>query len=272
MLANIHLGWGYSNAQSFLYSIGAEKGFSIGANFDFTNPALGSDFDGFAATSTSAPTTGCLAPAPRARPARGPRHQRGQLPGARALLRGRLRRPADSTTSFAIKLIQGGLALRGYPPVITAGRSSALFNRRVPLPHHSTSIGDFRPFLSSSSGCRHPLHRLRRRLRRRQHREVQDRCGRRAMARLLARYVLNFTFRIGYAKGLASGVSTNFILSRPSPSKKKFGYSAFASALAAGAFFAFLAGAKLLLPHQRHTRGNRPRRQRSRSILPEPVA
>jgi len=69
------------------------------------------------------------------------------------------------------------------------------------------------------------------------------------MARLsLLAYVLNFTFRIGYAKGLASGGLDKFYFVATVPSKKKFGYSAFASALAAGAFFAFLAGAEVASP------------------------
>ncbi len=48
-LSTIHLGWGYSGSQGYLYSVGSERGFDIGASFDYADPAIGSDFSGFAA-------------------------------------------------------------------------------------------------------------------------------------------------------------------------------------------------------------------------------
>jgi outer membrane protein assembly factor BamA len=40
------LNWSYSNAQSYLWSLSAEKGFSLSASLDISHPTLGSDYTG----------------------------------------------------------------------------------------------------------------------------------------------------------------------------------------------------------------------------------
>src|SRR5262249_40352444 len=50
LLGTVHLGWSYSNAQGWLWSVGAERGFSLGAGVDVADPWLGSEFSGYAAS------------------------------------------------------------------------------------------------------------------------------------------------------------------------------------------------------------------------------
>ncbi|RYG68683.1 hypothetical protein EON77_15295, partial [bacterium] len=50
LMTMLSLSWSYSNAQSYLWSVSPEKGFSLSANVSVTHPALASDFSGFAAT------------------------------------------------------------------------------------------------------------------------------------------------------------------------------------------------------------------------------
>src|SRR5207245_2513406 len=45
-----NFGWSYSNVERYLYSVGPEKGFSLGANFNVSDPAIASDFSGYSAS------------------------------------------------------------------------------------------------------------------------------------------------------------------------------------------------------------------------------
>ncbi|WP_394824133.1 hypothetical protein [Pendulispora albinea] len=203
MMASVHLGWGYSNAQRFLYSIGAEKGFSISANFDFTNTAIASDFSGYGATldfSTyfTMPWLQHHALALHA----GTGTSGGNF-GRAYSVGGMVDLPLYDVVRNV--LIQGGVALRGYPPVAEAGRHYALFNAeyRFPIVNIDRGFSTFPVFFNRLTGAVFLDYGS----------AFDDATtamfktgvgGELWLDSLLA-YILNFTFRIGYAKGLASG-------------------------------------------------------------------
>ncbi|MBF5066033.1 hypothetical protein G6O45_22610, partial [Salmonella enterica subsp. enterica serovar Istanbul] len=47
LASSLHLGYTYSNAERYLWGVGAERGYSLSLGFDLTDPKLGSDFAGF---------------------------------------------------------------------------------------------------------------------------------------------------------------------------------------------------------------------------------
>ncbi|WP_394844426.1 hypothetical protein LZC95_46150 [Pendulispora brunnea] len=205
MLATLHLGWGYSNAQRFLYSVGAEKGFSLGANFDFTNTAIASDYSGFAANIdfTSYHLMPWLAHHSLALHM-GTGLSGGSFPGRGPFYVGGF---VDLPLLDIVRntLIQGGIALRGYPPVILAGRNYALFNAEYRFPIVNIDRGfstlplffkriTGTAFLDYGSAFDDAATA-----------QFKTGAGGELWIDTLMAYVVDFTFRLGYAKGLASG-------------------------------------------------------------------
>ncbi|MEO7112572.1 MAG: hypothetical protein ABI183_19155, partial [Polyangiaceae bacterium] len=117
-VSDLHLGWGYSNAQSFLWSVAGEKGFSVSANIDATSPAIASDYAGFAASVDF--TTYHVMPWLRHHALAihgGAGTSGGTFPGHGPFyVGGFVDLPVYDTVRN--QLIQGGITLRGYPPVI----------------------------------------------------------------------------------------------------------------------------------------------------------
>ncbi len=204
-LGTLSLGWGYSNAQRFLWSIGPEKGFSLSANLDFTNPALASDFTGFAAsTSFAAYTT-----MPWLQHHSLGFHASGGTSGGNFpghgpyYVGGFVDLPVYDTVRNI--LIQGGVTLRGYPSVIEAGRNFALFNAeyRFPLLNIDRGLSTLPIFLQRISGnvfvdygSAFDLAETA---------KFKTGTGAELWFDSLLGYVIGFTFRLGYAHGWASG-------------------------------------------------------------------
>jgi outer membrane protein assembly factor BamA len=133
-VGSVHVGYGYSNAQSYLWSVGPERGMSVSASFDLADKALASDFSGFTATAQLAlyypmpwlqhhalalhASTGTAA---------------GSYPGRGTFyVGGFVDEPVIDTVRSS--LIQGGIVLRGYPVVAEVGRNYALFNAEYRFP------------------------------------------------------------------------------------------------------------------------------------------
>lgn len=132
--SSIALRFGYSNAERYLWSVAPERGFSLSVGFDFTDPALGSDFSGFATNGDF--TTYFHMPWLRHHSLglhAGGGTSGGTFPGRGAFYVGSF---ADLPIVDVVRnqLIQGGIVLRGYPQVAVAGRSYVLGNAEYRFP------------------------------------------------------------------------------------------------------------------------------------------
>jgi hypothetical protein len=204
-LGSLHLGWGYSNAQSYLWSVGAESGISIGASVDISDPALASDYSGYAATLAFA--TYLTMPwlqhhalglhvsggaAGDNRGGRGPFYVGGFI---------------DLPVIDVVRnsLIQGGVVMRGYPVVAESGDYYALFNAeyRFPIVNVDRGPSTLPIFLQRISGAAFVDYGSA--FNDANAAEFKTGVGGELWFDLTLGYILNFTFRAGYAKGLASG-------------------------------------------------------------------
>jgi hypothetical protein len=204
-LGAIHLGWGYSNAESYLWSVGAEHGFSVGAGFDMADPWLASDFTGYAASFNFA--TYLLMPWARHHALAlhvGGGYGGGNLGGRGPFyVGGFLDLPLVDTVRNT--LIQGGIQLRGYPVAYEIGSDYALFNAeyRFPIANIDRGLSTLPIFLNRVSGAAFvdfgsafddPRQA-----------QFKTGVGGELWFDFNLGYILGFTFRAGYAKGLASG-------------------------------------------------------------------
>jgi len=134
LASTVHLGYSYTNAERYLYGVAAERGFTLGLGFDLSDPILGSDFTGFVTNGDF--TAYYLMPWLR--------HHSLAVPLGGGTSGGAFpRRGAFYVGSFVDLplvdtvrnvLIQGGITLRGYQPVATAGRSYTLANLEYRFP------------------------------------------------------------------------------------------------------------------------------------------
>ena len=134
MLGFIHLGYAYSNAERFLWSVGPERGFSIGANVEITDPALASDFTGYSSSFNF--ISYHLMPWFQHHSLAlhfGGGMSGGNYPGRGAFFVGGYQ-DLPLVDTVRNTLIQGGVVLRGYPVVVEAGRNYALFNGEYRFP------------------------------------------------------------------------------------------------------------------------------------------
>ena len=204
-LGALHLGWGYSNAQRYLWSVGAEKGFSLTANIDFTNPAVASDFTGVAAATDFSTYFAMPWLQHHALGLHfGGGTSGGTFPGRGPFfVGGFVDLPVVDTVRNS--LIQGGITLRGYPSVIESGRSYALFNAEYRFPLVNIDRGastlpffvqriNGNVFLDYGSAFNDASLA-----------EFKTGSGAELWFDTLLGYVLAFTFRLGYAHGWASG-------------------------------------------------------------------
>jgi hypothetical protein len=216
-LGTLHLGWGYSNAQGYLYSVGNERGYSLSATFDIADQALASDFTGYATTFNLA--TYYLMPWLRhhtlALHASG--GMSGGNRGGRGLfyVGGFIDLPVVNVVQNY--LIQGGLALRGYPVVAESGAYYALLDAeyRFPIANVDRGPSTLPLFLNRISGaafvdCGSAFDNA-------ATAEFKTGVGGELWFDMTLGYVLGFTFRAGHAKGLASGGidKTYFVASIP---------------------------------------------------------
>lgn len=202
--SSIHLGYAYTNAERYLWSVGPERGSSLSLAFDLTDPMLGSDFSGFAVTGDFVTylTMPWLEHHSLALHA-GAGTSGGSFPGRGAFfIGGFVDLPVVDTVRNL--LIQGGITLRGYPAVAEAGRSYTLGNAEYRFPILNVDRGDstLPVFLNRVTGAAFidygsAFDSFR-------DARFKTGVGGELWFDMTLGYVLPFTFRLGYAKGLAS--------------------------------------------------------------------
>jgi outer membrane protein assembly factor BamA len=205
LASSIHLGYSYTNAERYLWSVGNERGFTFGLDFDLTDPAIGSDFQGFVTKSDVTvyqlmPWLKHHAVALHA----GAGTSGGVFPGRGAFYVGSF---VDVPIVDTVRnvLIQGGITLRGYPPVIVAGRSYALGNMeyRFPIVNVDRGPSTLPVFVNRISGnvfldYGSAFDQL-------DAAKFKTGTGAELWFDSTLGYVLSLTFRLGYARGLSSG-------------------------------------------------------------------
>jgi Tol biopolymer transport system component len=204
-IGTLHLGWGYSNAVSTLWSVSNESGFDVGASLDVADRSLASDSSGYAATVNFATYLSM----PFLRHHVLALHGGGGTSGGNAAGRGPyyIGGFVDLPVVNVVQndLIQGGIELRGYPVVGEEGENYALFNGeyRFPIVNVDRGASTLPFFLQSISGAAFLDYGS----------AFQDAStarfktgvGGELWFNMTLGYTLGFTFRTGYAKGLASG-------------------------------------------------------------------
>ena len=205
LASTMHFGYSFTNAEHYLYGVAAERGFSLGLGFDLTDPRLGSDFAGFVTNGDL--TAYYLMPwlhhhsvALHA----GVGTSGGQFPGRGAFYVGSfVELPIIDTVRNV--LIQGGITLRGYPPIIEAGRSYTLGNieYRFPIVNIDRGPSTLPIFLNRVTGnvffdygSAFDVFA---------DAQFKSGTGAELWFDTTLGYIAAFTFRVGYARGLASG-------------------------------------------------------------------
>ncbi|HEY8041771.1 MAG TPA: hypothetical protein VIF15_18330, partial [Polyangiaceae bacterium] len=203
-LGAMHVGWSYSNAQAYLWSVGNERGFDVGATFDVADPVLASDFTGYATTFNFATYAKMpwldhhtLALHAGGGASGGDRGGRGPF-----YVGGFIDLPIVDVVRNS--LIQGGIQLRGYPVVAEVGSYYALLNAeyRFPIVNVDRGPSTLPLFLNRISGVAfmdygsafdNPATAA-----------FKTGVGGELWFDMTLGYILGFTFRAGYARGLAS--------------------------------------------------------------------
>jgi len=204
-IGTLHVGWGYSNAVSYLWSVGNESGFEAGVNLDVADRSLASDSSGYAATFSLA----TYLTMPWLRHHVLALHGAGGTSGGNAagdgpyFIGGFIDLPVINVVRN--DLIQGGIQLRGYPVAAERGENYALFNGeyRFPIVNVDRGASTLPFFLQRISGAGFVDYGS----------AFQDAVsaqfktgvGGELWFDMTLGYTLGFTFRTGYAKGLASG-------------------------------------------------------------------
>jgi hypothetical protein len=204
MLGSLHLGWGYSNAQSYLWSVGNEKGFDVGATFDVSDQALASDFTGYAATFNFA----TYFPMPWLQHHALALHAGGGASGGndgghgQFYVGGYIDLPVVDVVRNT--LIQGGIQLRGYPVYAQSGHYYGLLNAeyRFPIVNIDRGPSTLPLFLNRISGAAFVDYGSA--FDDASTAEFKTGVGGELWLDMTLGYILGFTFRAGYAKGLAS--------------------------------------------------------------------
>ncbi|CAN5316629.1 hypothetical protein BH09MYX1_BH09MYX1_04680 [soil metagenome] len=201
--------WSYSNAQRYLWSVSAEKGFSISASLDLTHPALASDYRGFR---SRVEMTGYLQ-MPWLRHHvlalhAGGGFGGGSFPSGPFYVGGFVDialldqiRSAIQNSNF---LIQGGVALRGYPSAVETGNYFALFNAeyRFPIVNIDRGLSTLPIMLNRISGNAFVDYGAA--FDRPETAKFKTGVGAELWFDLTVGYFVSVMMRVGYAKGLAS--------------------------------------------------------------------
>ncbi len=205
VLASINLGWSYSNAEQFLWSVGPEKGFTVGANLSVSDPALASEFTGYSASFNL--ETYFLMPWLQHHSLAlhvGGGTSGGNLGGHGLFYVGGF---VDLPIVDVVRnsLIQGGIELRGYPVVAESGQNYALLNAeyRFPIVNVDRGPSTFPFFLNRINGAAFVDYGSA--FNDATTAEFKTGVGGELWFDVTLGYVLTFTFRAGFAKGLASG-------------------------------------------------------------------
>jgi hypothetical protein len=206
MLGALHLGWSYSNAESYLWSVGAEKGFSLGAAFDLADPALASDFSGYSARFDFS----AYLQMPWLRHHSVALHAGGGASGGNRAGLGSFY-VGGFTDYPVINILQnyliqpGWLVLRGYPVAAEIGAYYALMNAeyRFPIANVDRGLSTLPLFLHRVTGAAFVDYGSAFDVTGAA--QFKTGVGAELWFDLSLGYVLSFTFRLGYARGLASG-------------------------------------------------------------------
>jgi hypothetical protein len=205
LLGTAHLGWSFNNAQGWLWSVGAERGFNLGASFDVATPWIGSDFFGYAInvnfnTYLQMPWLRHHTLALHAGGGVGGDNRGGRGP---FYIGGFIDLPLVNVIQNS--LIQGGVTLRGYPVVAQAGDNYGLFNAeyRFPILNVDRGLSTLPLFLNRISGaafvdCGSVFDNT-------NAATFLTGVGGELWFDLNLGYVLGFTFRLGQARGLSNG-------------------------------------------------------------------
>jgi len=202
--------WSYGNAQSYLWSVSAEKGFNLSAGIDLSHPAIGSDYRGFRGhadfeTYLKVPWLRHHVVALHA----GGGMIGGSFPGGPFYVGGFIDvAPQDQVTSFLNGggfLYQNGFALRGYPVAFQTGNYYGLFDAEYRFPivniDHGPSTLPFtlnrisgNVFYDLGSAFNDPLQAT-----------FLSGVGAEIWVDTTLGYFASFDFRVGYARGLSGG-------------------------------------------------------------------
>jgi hypothetical protein len=204
-LGALHLGWSYSNAESFLFSVGNEKGFGVGAAVDWADPALASDFSGYSArfdfsTYQKLPW---LSHHVLALHVGGGASGGSQAGVGSFYVGGFVDYPViDTVRNYLIQ--PGWLVLRGYPALVEVGPYYALGNAeyRFPIVNVDRGLSTLPIFLERINGAAFvdygsAFGDI-------ENAQFKTGVGAELWFDVTLGYVVNFTFRLGYARGLAS--------------------------------------------------------------------
>jgi hypothetical protein len=205
LLGALHLGWAYSNATGFLWSVGSEHGFDLNATFDLSDHALASDFTGYAATFNFA----TYLRMPWLQHHVLALHAGGGASGGNAGGRGPFYvggfQDIPLVSTVQNSLVQGGIVLRGYPVVAEIGHYFGLFNAeyRFPIVNIDRGLSTLPLFLNRITGAAFVDYGSA--FDKPEQAEFKTGVGGELWFDLSLGYILGFTFRAGYARGLASG-------------------------------------------------------------------
>jgi outer membrane protein assembly factor BamA len=150
----VSAGYSYSNAESYLYSVGPERGFSLSTNLSIADPWLGGQYAGYQASFQLA--NYYLMPWARhhtiALHASGG-VTGGSFPGLGAFYVGGYQ-DLSVINSIEHSVVQSSVLLRGYAPVTEVGSNFALFNSeyRFPIVEIERGISTLPAFLTRISG------------------------------------------------------------------------------------------------------------------------
>ncbi len=217
LLGTLHLGWSYSNATGFLWSVGNEQGFDASASIDLAGPWLASESSGFAASFNFS----TYERMPWLRHHVLALHAAGGMGGGNAGGNGPFYvggfQDIPLVRTIQNSLVQGGVALRGYPVVEEVGQYYALLNAeyRFPILNVDRGLSTLPLFVNRVSGNAFVDYGSA--FDRPEDAQFKTGVGGELWFDLTLGYFLGFTFRAGYARGLASGGmgKTYFIASVP---------------------------------------------------------
>ena len=206
MLGALHGGWSYSNAEGYTYSVGPEKGFSVGVGIDWSDTALASDFTGYSshADLTTYWKMPWLDHHALALHLGGGASGGSQAGVGSFYVGGFVDYPViDIVRNYLIQ--RGWVVLRGYPTFAEVGPYYALMNAeyRFPIANIDRGPSTLPVFLHRISGAGFvdygsafsDFERA----------QFKTGVGAELWFDVGLGYILGFTFRVGYARGLASG-------------------------------------------------------------------
>jgi hypothetical protein len=205
LTSTLHLGYVFNNSERYLWSVGPERGYQLAFAFDWTDPAIGSQFSGFASNADL--TVYYLMPWLRHHSLAlhgGAGTSGGEFPGRGGFyLGGFVDLPVVDTIRNV--LIQGGIVLRGYEPVSLAGRSYVLGNAeyRFPIVNIDRGSSTLPIFLNRVTGAAFVDYGSA--FDNFQDAQFKTGVGGEIWLDITLGYIATFTFRQGYARGLASG-------------------------------------------------------------------